>query len=182
MSEIFLDNVPSNVMEDVLNVFAGTEEAASSLGLSVGYTQVPWTDVATVVDIASPDTLYRLSKTSSQVGDIPEGFVDNNDLSFTNESGETKDLVGRIIVFAESLGNITHQVAAATDNSDSDEEIITDAGVFRVNYFNTNFMKVWYVDYQVSLLDTKSVFPMIQNDDGSNDFELFTAIHKFEVV
>lgn len=153
----------------------GSALVASAASTYRGLTVATWD--GSYDSIATATTFQRMTKTSVSIGELPSGITDNNDGSFTNDSGVTKTISGTIVASIYSAGrNLV--LSAGTDESGSDAEIISITGHSRPYESSYTNGLDYIVVYSIELSNGKTVFPYFKDNSGISTLSLGALSHE----
>jgi hypothetical protein len=172
-------NIPS-IKSGILKISDGGVSVPAAL--KVGMTSGVWSGAYQGVSIPVINTYYQVSMTSVTSGELPDGITDNNDGSFTNNTGGTIKIIDRICVYGYLPSGQAPNVALGYNSGGSDTVVLSNSGMYRViagamggaMVITTYSMYSWPNGYQI--------FPMIKNISGTSSFNLASIKHSIDIV
>jgi len=163
--------IASAIASGIVAIFSMAYESGLSLGV--------WSGAYQTITVSAGNTYYRINKTTVTSGTLPDGVTDNNDGSFTNNTGRTL-VINDWIEFQGYATTNYLVLSLGSDEGGSDAVILNGSGMIGSIVLDVNKGFTTFTHYE--WLDGDTIFPMIKNISGAGNIDYASSKHYFEVV
>jgi hypothetical protein len=147
-----------------------------------GLTSGVWSGAYQALTVSVLGTYYRVSMVSVTSGTLPDGIIDNNDGSFTNNTGRPLKIIDRISLFGYfPSGNTTH-LSLGSDSGGSDAVILANSGMWRGTAGTLSGAICLTTHCTYEWVDGVTIFPMVLNNTAGNNYNMGSLKHSFEII
>lgn len=151
-----------------------------SNGVQTALSSGIWSGAFQTLTVAAASTYYRLDKTSIAQGDLPSGIEENNDCSFTNNSGRDRKIEYTLVSVVGNVNDVCG-LALGSDEFGSDAVILADTAMTRT-YINPGRPSTYTTKGTYIWKNGGTVFPMHANFTGANDLSWGSSKQKIEFL
>lgn len=131
-----------------------------------------------IISVAA--TYVRVSEVSTTEGTLPEGVIDNNDCSFTNDTGGTIKIRFTLITVMHNTSNNVMGLALGSDAGGSDAVVVANSAMTRPD--DTTHAKNYTTDGTYEWANGKTIFPMVTNFSTTTTVQVGSSKQYFEIV
>lgn len=151
--------------------------SAENTALSSGV----WSGSYQTLSVPVANTYYRLNKTSVTEGDLPDGITDNDDCSFTNDSGgELKVEFTLTAVMGRPSSNNACNLTLGDDSGGGDAVVLDGAAMWYPD--DTTYLKSYTSKGTYVWADGVTIFPMYLNYNAAVDLSYGSSKQRFEII